>query len=135
MRINLLRQMESCSNFLCPTCPYTECRLNFQTGSCPTERTTASYSSYWFLILLTCLVGNVLIFRACYTLPHLVGICFNAAPFVTSSFSGYFPEPCPNPGKSEPRQDSGILMFPILVILPVFSSYYNHKNKYLNTFS
>ena len=34
-----------CPNFLRPTCSYTECPLSFQTGSCPTERTTAGYSS------------------------------------------------------------------------------------------
>ena len=32
-------------NFIRPTCSYTVCPLNFLTGSCPTERTTASYSS------------------------------------------------------------------------------------------
>ena len=43
--------MASCANFLRPICSYTECQLSFQTGSCPTERTTASYSSCLFLIV------------------------------------------------------------------------------------
>ena len=53
MMVNLPCLMVSCTNFLRPTCSYTECQLSFQTGSCPTERTTASYSSCLYLILLT----------------------------------------------------------------------------------
>ena len=45
MMVNLPCLMGSCPNFLRPTCSYTECPLSFQTGSCPTERTTAGYSS------------------------------------------------------------------------------------------
>ena len=45
MMVNLPCLMVSCTNFLRPTCPYTECLLSFQTGSCPTEGTTASYRS------------------------------------------------------------------------------------------
>ena len=45
MVVNLPCLKGSCPNFLRPTCPYTECLLSFQTGSCPTEETTASYSS------------------------------------------------------------------------------------------
>ena len=48
--VNLPCLMVSCTNFLRPTCSYTECQLSFQTGSCPTERTTASYSSCLYLI-------------------------------------------------------------------------------------
>ena len=53
MMMNLPCLMASCANFLRPICSYTECRLSFQTGSCPTERTTASYSSCLFWLLLT----------------------------------------------------------------------------------
>ena len=45
MVLNLPCLMVSCTNFLRSTCQYTECLLSFQTGSCPTEGTTASYSS------------------------------------------------------------------------------------------
>jgi hypothetical protein len=45
MMVNLPCLMGSCPNFLRPTCSYTECRLSFITGSCPTESTPASYSS------------------------------------------------------------------------------------------
>ena len=45
MMVNLPCLMVSCTNFLRPTCSYTECPLSFLTGSCPTEETTASYSS------------------------------------------------------------------------------------------
>lgn len=51
MLMNLPCLMASCANFLRPICLYTECLLSFQTGSCPTERTTASYSSCLFLIV------------------------------------------------------------------------------------
>ena len=53
MMVNLPCLMVSCTNFLRPTCSYTECPLSFLTGSCPTERTTASYSSCLFCFLLT----------------------------------------------------------------------------------
>lgn len=51
MMVNLPCLMVSCTNFLRPTCPYTECLLSFQTGSCPTEGTTASYSSCFYFDL------------------------------------------------------------------------------------
>ena len=51
MMVNLPCLMVSCTNFLRPTCSYTECWLSFQTGSCPTERTTVSYSSCLYLII------------------------------------------------------------------------------------
>ncbi len=47
MMVNLPCLMGSCPNFLRPTCSYTECWLSFLTGSCPTEWTPASYSSYF----------------------------------------------------------------------------------------
>ena len=49
MMVNLPCLMVSRTNFLRPTCSYTECPLSFLTGSCPTERTTASYSSCLYL--------------------------------------------------------------------------------------
>lgn len=51
MMVNLPCLMASGANFLRPTYSYTECWLSFQTGSCPKERTTVSYSSclyIWF---------------------------------------------------------------------------------------
>ena len=62
MMVNLPGLKKSRPNFLRPTCPYTECWLNFQTGSCPTEIITASYSSCLYLILLACLFCKVLIY-------------------------------------------------------------------------
>lgn len=49
MMVNLPCLKGSCPNFLRPTCSYTECWLSFLTGSCPTERTTAGYSSCLYL--------------------------------------------------------------------------------------
>ena len=51
MMVNLPCLMVSCTNFLRPTCPYTECRLSLFTESCPKEWTTAGYSSCLYLIL------------------------------------------------------------------------------------
>ena len=45
MAVNLPCLWGSCPNFLRPTYPYTECQPSFQTGSCPTENTTAGYGS------------------------------------------------------------------------------------------
>ena len=56
--MNLLCLMASCANFLRPICSYTECRLSFQTGSCPTERTTVSYSSCLYLIVTDLLLPS-----------------------------------------------------------------------------
>ena len=50
MMVNLPCLMGSCPNFLRSTCSYTECQLSFSSGSCPTERTSASYSSCLILI-------------------------------------------------------------------------------------
>jgi len=74
MMVNLPCLKGSCPNFLRPTCSYTECQLSFQTGSCPTERTTASYSSCLYLILLTSLMFKILIFSGRYTLLLAVGL-------------------------------------------------------------
>ena len=74
MMVNLPCLKGSCPNFLRPTCSYTECQLSFQTGSCPTERTTASYSSCLYLILLTSLMFKDLIFSGRYTLLIAVGL-------------------------------------------------------------
>ena len=92
MMVNLPCLMESCSNFLRPTCSYTECRLSFQTGSCPTERTPVSYSSCFYLILtnlhshmeiclhsgrfLPCFCLLVLLLMQCISLLHRCRVTF-----------------------------------------------------------
>lgn len=73
MMVNLPCLMESCPNFLRPTCSSTECWISFPTGSCPTERTPPSYSSCLYLISLTGLLYKVLIISGRYTLLHCVG--------------------------------------------------------------
>lgn len=74
MMVNLPCLKGSCPNFLRPTCSYTECQLSYSTGSCPTESTTASYSSCLYLILLTALMIKVLIFSGRYPLLLSVGL-------------------------------------------------------------
>ena len=117
MMVNLPCLKGSCPNFLRPTYSYTECQLSFRTGSCPTEKITASYSSCLYLILLTSLIFKELIFRGRYTLLLAVGLVADGVNIVTSSWSGYFPEPCSNPDLSESQQGSGI------IILSTYFSY------------
>lgn len=109
MMVNLPCLKGSCPNFLRPTCSYTECSLSFLTGSCPTERTTASYSSCLYLDFTDLPIPHrVRIFRGRIALPRLAGLCDDAVPVVTPSLSGSFPEPCPISESSGTRQGSGI---------------------------
>ena len=97
MMMNLPCLMASCANFLRPICSYTECQLSFQTGSCPTERTTASYSSclsfdcYWPSFA----AGTVFSGR----LPYYISWswCWCSALHTPSGLRVSFPEPCPIP--------------------------------------
>ena len=89
MMVNLPCLMASCANFLRPTYSYTECWLSFLTGSCPKERTTASYSSclfYLILLTFTATQGSDFSGRTpCFTLLVLLqmkSICF----FITYGF-------------------------------------------------
>ena len=82
MMVNLPCLMGSYPNFLRTTCSYTECRLSFRTGSCPTERTSVSYSSCLFFILLTFSFRRVRIFRGCFALLSFLGLFSDAALFV-----------------------------------------------------
>ena len=105
MMVNLPCLMVSCTNFLRPTCPYTECLLSFQTGSCPTEGTTAGYSS--------CLCPDFTDLPIPqgtdipWTLPlfHFAGLCDDAVPVVLHRYRVPFQNPArfrahPEPGKA-----------------------------------
>ena len=90
MMVNLPCLMVSCTNFLRPTCSYTECQLSFQTGSCPTERTTASYSSCLFLIFTGLLLtSGKLIFSGRSPLFHLLVLFWCSASHTSSGFTGF----------------------------------------------
>ena len=97
MMMNLPCLMASCANFLRPICSYTECQLSFQTGSCPTERTTASYSSCLFFDCYwpSFAAGTVFSGR----LPCFISwsCCWCSALHTPSGLRVSFPEPCPNP--------------------------------------
>lgn len=90
MMMNLPCLMASYANFLRPICSYTECRLSFQTGSCPTERTTASYSSCLYLILLT----FFLLQENCFSVDALPCFirwsCWDAVYLTLHLFYGFF---------------------------------------------
>ena len=90
MMVNLPCLMVSCTNFLRPTCSYTECRLSFQTGSCPTEWTTAGYSSCLFLILLAFfLLQRNWFFSGRSPLLHPLVLLGYSAVHTPSKFTGF----------------------------------------------
>lgn len=90
MMVNLPCLMVSCTNFLRPTCSYTECPLSFLTGSCPTERTTASYGSCLYLIFTDLLLTpRKLIFSGRSLLFQLL-VLLGCSVFPTpSEFTGF----------------------------------------------
>ena len=105
MMVNLPCLMVSCTNFLRPTCSYTECPLSFLTGSCPTERTTASYSSCLYLDFtdLPFLQGTDIPWTLA---PHYsAGLCNDAVPILLQRYRVSFQNPArfrnsPEPGKA-----------------------------------
>lgn len=109
MMVNLPCLKGSSPNFLRPTWSYTECPLSFLTGSCPTERTTAGYSSCLYLDFTDLFIPQGTDIPWTLTLPHFVGLCDDAVPVCsTPSVSGFFPEPCPISESSGTRQGSEI---------------------------
>lgn len=97
MMVNLPCLMVSCTNFLRPTCSYTECPLSFLTGSCPTERTTAGYSSCLYLIFTDLLLTpGKLIFSGRSLLFHLLVLLLGCSVFHTpSGFAGFLSRTLP----------------------------------------
>lgn len=130
MMLNLPCLMVSCTNFLRPTCSYTECQLSFLTGSCPTERTTVSYSSCLYLILTDLLLSSrKLIFSGRSLLFHRLVLLVMQC--ISHSIRVSYPEPCPisdtfcNPARL--WRFSLVLMPPVLTVRLVLL--------YLSTFS
>ena len=109
MMVNLPCLMVSCTSFLRPTCSYTECPLSFLTGSCPTERTIAGYSSclYFDFTGLPIVQGTDIPWT--HALHHSAGLCDDTVPILLPSLSGFFPEPCPVSESSATRQGSGMI--------------------------
>ena len=109
MMVNLPCLMVSCTNFLRPTCSYTECPLSFLTGSCLAERTTAGCSSCLYLDFTDLFIPQDTDIPRTLTPPHFAALCDDAVPVCsTPSLSGFFPEPCPVSESSATRQGSGI---------------------------
>lgn len=120
MMVNLPCLKGSCPNFLRPTCSYTECQLSFQTGSCPTERTTASYSSCLYLILLTSLFLKVLIISGRITLFRSVGLVADAVFEALHRYRVSFQNPARFQNYLESSKGLDLLCnLPILVMLPM----------------
>ena len=96
MMMNLPCLMVSCTNFLRPICSYTECRLSFRTGSCPTGRTSASYSSCLYLIVTDLLSIARTDLQWTHFLAFPVGILADAVPFTLHlGLRISYPEPSP----------------------------------------
>ena len=138
MMLNLPCLMVSCTNFLRPTCSYTECPLSFLsnhkflTGSCPTEWTTVSYSSCLYLILTDLLLSSrKLIFSGRSLLFHRLVLLVMQC--ISHSIRVSYPEPCPisdtfcNPARLWNIWFSLVLMPPVLTVRLVLL--------YLSTFS
>ena len=104
MMVNFPCLMGSCPNFLRPTCSYTECPLSFLTGSCPTERTTAGYSSCLYLDLTDLLIPQDTDIPWTLTLPSSAGLFDDAVPAVLHRCRIPFQNPArfqilPEPGR------------------------------------
>lgn len=104
MMVNLPCLIVSCTNFLRPTCSYTECLLSFQTGSCPTERTTASYSSCLYFDFTDLATPQGTDIPWTLTLPRFVGHRDDAAPVILHRYRVSFQNPArfrnhPGPGR------------------------------------
>ena len=104
MMVNLPCLKGSCPNFLRPTCSYTECRLSFLTGSCPTEGTTASYNSCLYLILLTSWIFKVLIFSGRYTLLLAVDLVIYEVQIILHCYRVSFQNPARFQNPLEPSK-------------------------------
>ena len=89
--------MRLCLNFLRPTCSYTECQPSFQTGSCPTERTTVGYSSCFLDHTDQLPPSAVSIARWTLCRPWFPLVLLLMRLPKAPSFTGSFPEPCPAP--------------------------------------
>lgn len=123
MMVNLPCLMVSCTNFLRPTCSYTECQLSFLTGSCPKERTTASYSSCLYLIFTDLLLTPRKLFSVDALPCFICWSCWDAVYFTLHRVYGV---PIQNPARFqnslEPSKalDSNAVF--LLFMLPVLTS-------------
>lgn len=105
MMVNLPCLMVSRTNFLRPTCSYTECPLSFLTGSCPTETTTAGYSSCLYPDFTDLPIPQGTDIPWTLTLTHFAGLCDDAVPVTPHPFRVSFQNPArfrnhPQPGRA-----------------------------------
>ena len=75
MMVNLPCLMVSRTNFLRPTCSYTEFPLSFLTGSCPMGKTTASYCSCLYFDFTDLSIPQDTDIPWTLTMPRLAGLC------------------------------------------------------------
>ncbi len=105
MMVNLPCLKGSCPNFLRPTCSYTECPLSFLTGSCPTKRTTAGYSSCLYFDLTDLPIPQGTDIPWTPALHCSAGLCDDAVPIVLHRYRVSFQNPArfrnpPKPGRA-----------------------------------
>ena len=101
MMVNLPCLMVSCTNFLRPTCPYTECPLSFLTGSCPMERTAASYSSCLYFDFTGLSIPQGTDIPWTLTLLHPAGLCTDGVT-APHRYRGSFQNPARSQNHLEP---------------------------------
>ena len=111
MMVNLPCLMGSCPNFLRSTCSYTECQLSLRTGSCPTGRTSASYSSCLILISWPCSQACLLISVDAYPCCAVDHCVMKYSSYYINNNGFLFPEPCPASVASGAWQDPGYFIF------------------------
>ena len=111
MMVNLPCLMVSCTNFLRPTCSYTECLLSFRTGSCPTEWITAGYSSCLYFDLTDLLIPQGTVIPWTHPLLHFLPvIVLMQLSMQLHRYRVSYPEPCLVSELSGTRQGSGIII-------------------------
>ena len=115
MMVNLPCLMVSCTNFLRPTCSYTECLLSFRTGSCPTEWITAGYSSCLYFDITDLFIPQGTGIPWTHPLLHfLLVIVLMQLSMQLHRYRVSYPEPCPISELSGTRQGSGIFILTCL---------------------
>ena len=104
MMVNLPCLMVSCTNFLRPTCSYTECPLSFLTGSALRRKLLQATALVCILILLTRPFHKVRIFRGRITLSRFAGLRDDVVLQVQHRYRVSFQNPARFQNYLEPRK-------------------------------
>ena len=123
MMVNLPCLMVSCTNFLRPTCSYTECPLSFLTGSCPTERTTAGHSSCLYFDFTDPPIPQGTDIPWTLALLCFAGLCDDAAHLTLHRYRVSFQNPAQSRNHPEHGRALECVMPLIYLMLQLFPSF------------